>query len=201
MNKLMKPFKLITQSPLDFTRLSLESERLRLVSINESYAPVIFKEFNDDIIQYMLPKPADEIEETLNFIDQSMVGMREGWNLVLVITDRSNGDFLGCCGLHGEGRYRTPELGIWIKKSAHGNKYGLEAIQTLANWSFQNIDVDYLIYPVDRANIPSRKIAETLGGVVFREKQVKTDRGGYLDEVQYKILSRNFTPRLNTKWG
>ncbi|MCF7826736.1 MAG: GNAT family N-acetyltransferase [Candidatus Marinimicrobia bacterium] len=192
----MKPFVLKTSEPLDFTEQEINSERLQLTTRLKAYKEEIFAEFNADIIEYMLPKPAVKIEETLAFINESLVGMQEGWNLALAITKRSDGEFLGCCGLHGKGRHRTPELGIWIKKSAHGHKFGREAIQTLAFWAVEHLDLDYLIYPVDRANLPSRLIAESLGGQIFAEKQVKTARGGYLDEVKYKIteevlLNRN----------
>jgi len=183
----MKPFDLKTSDPLDLTDQEIRSERLLLTTRLKPFKEDIFTEFNADIIEFMLPKPAVKIEETLAFIDKSMLGMREGWNLVLAITRRSDGEFLGCCGLHGEGRHRTPELGIWIKKPAHGHKYGREAIHTLACWALEHLDLDYLIYPVDRANLPSRLIAESLGGKIFEKKQVKTARGGYLDEVKYKI--------------
>ena len=183
----MHSFDLLTSDTIDFTCVSIKSNRLELLSITDGYSEAIFREFNLDIIRYMLPKPADEIEETLTFINDSLKGMREGWNLVLVITHKGSGEFLGCCGLHGEGRHRTPELGIWIKKSAHGHTYGREAIQALALWAVENIDLDYIIYPVDRANIPSRKIPESMGGIIFEEKQVKTMRDSYLDEVKYKL--------------
>ena len=183
----MQAFDLKTSEILDFTRVKIPSERLLLTTSLNRYRKDIFREFNTDIIQYMLPKPAEKIEETMTFINDSLTGMRGGWNLVLAITLKAGREFLGCCGLHGEGRHRTPELGIWVKKSAHGHKYGREAIQALAFWACEHLDLDYLIYPVDRANIPSRKIAESLGGQVFEEKQVKTARGGFLDEVKYKL--------------
>ena len=184
----MKPFDLKTSDPLDLADVEITSKRLLFTTELANYREDIFTEFNDDIIQYMLPKPAQRIEETQAFIDDSMSGMHEGWNLVLAITIRTSGEFLGCCGLHGKGQHRTPELGIWIKKSGHGHKYGQESIQSLAQWAFDHIDVDYLIYPVDRANIPSRKIPKSMGGVIFEEQHVKTHRGGYLDEVKYKLL-------------
>ncbi len=78
-------------------------------------------------------------------------------------------------------------LGIWLKSGAHGNRYGREAINFLVQWTVENVDFDYLRYPVDRANIPSRKIAESLGGTVYEENRVETMSGGILDEVVYKI--------------
>ncbi|NQV15798.1 GNAT family N-acetyltransferase [bacterium] len=183
----MQPFDFINNEQPDLTSLRIESERLALLSINNSFSAEIFKEFNNNIIQYMLPKPAERIEETLAFITESLIGMREGWNLVLAITNKVSGEFLGCCGLHGKGRYQTPELGIWVKKSAHGHKYGLEAIRSLSCWAVETLDLDYIIYPVDQANIPSRKIPEAMGGVIFKEKKVKTARGTVLDELCYKL--------------
>ena len=78
--------------------------------------------------------------------------------------------FLGCCGFHSEESPTTPEFGIWIKKDAHGNKYGREAIKILRHWAIENIDFDYAIYPVDKGNIASRKTAESLGGGVIKDK-------------------------------
>lgn len=173
---------------VDLTSLRIEADRIILWSIQESHAPEIFQELTPEITRYMSPKPAGRIEETLSFIYESVDGMRRGRDLILTITKKESGEFLGCCGLQGKGNPRTPELGVWIKKSAHGNKYGREAIMALALWAVETIDFDYAIYPVDKANIASRKIPEALGGVIFEERKVRTRSGGYLDEVVYKIL-------------
>jgi len=183
----MQTFAFKGQDPIDLTSLKIEGERIVLQSIKESYSSDIFKEFTSDITRYMFPKPAEKIEETLSFISESLDGMRKGRDLVLAITIKEDGEFLGCCGFHGKEKLRTPELGIWIKKDAHGNKYGREAIKTLTSWTVENIDFDYVIYPVDRANIASCKIPEALGGAIFDEKKVRTMNGSYLDEVVYKI--------------
>jgi ribosomal-protein-alanine N-acetyltransferase len=183
----MKTFDFKGYVPIDLTSLQIEGDRITLLSIEEKYSSEIFKEFLPEITQYMFPKPAEKIEETLSFISKSIDGMRGGWDLVLAITKKENGEFLGCCGFHGKKNPRTPELGIWIKKDAHGKKYGREAIKILTSWAVENIDFDYAIYPVDKANIASRKIPEALGGTIFKEKKVKTMSGSYLNEVVYKI--------------
>ena len=183
----METFDFKNQEPIDLRALQIEGSRIILRSLEESYSLEIFKEFTSEIARYMLPKPAKKIEETLAFISESLNGMRGGWDLVLAITKKEMGEFLGCCGFHGKENPRTPKLGIWLKKEAHGEKYGREAIQTLTSWAVKNIDFDYAIYPVDKANIASRKIPEALGGVVFNENKKKTMNGGCLDEVVYKI--------------
>ncbi len=183
----MQQFYFRGQNSLDLTSLLIVGDRIVLQSINESYSSVIFKEFTAEITQYMFPRPAEKTEETLSFISESIDGMRGGRDFVLAIMEKQTREFLGCCGFHGKSKPRTPELGIWIKKSAHGKKYGREAIRTLTSWAVENIDFDYVIYPVDRANIASRRIPESLGGTIFEEKKVKTMSGGFLDEVVYRI--------------
>jgi [ribosomal protein S5]-alanine N-acetyltransferase len=135
----------------------------------------------------MFPSPATDIEETRNFIDASRRGIQIGNNLQFVILSKTIGEFLGCCGLHGQDNVRTPELGIWLKKNAHGSGYGREAVRTLVDWSGNHIDLDHFICPVDRRNIASTKIPESLGGEVVQELKTETPTGKILDKVVYKI--------------
>jgi [ribosomal protein S5]-alanine N-acetyltransferase len=176
----------ITQSP-ELLALTIDSNRLRLVSISNDFEQDIFKEFTSEITRYMYPLPAINIEETRNFIIKSRASMQSCEELTLAILHTATAEFLGCCSLHGKGKVRTPELGVWIKKSAHGNHFGREAIQTLVNWSWDNIDLDYITYPVDRQNVSSSKIPESLGGKIVEESQDKTPTGKILDKVIYRI--------------
>ncbi len=176
-----------TSEPIDLTALQIEAERLILRSLEARDGPDIFNEFTSEITRLMYPKPAETPEETLAFIARSRENMAFGKDVVLAITDKKTGEFLGVCGFHGKDAPTTPELGIWLKKAAHGNKYGREAVMTLSSWAVDHIDFAYAIYPVDRANVASRKIPEALGGEITEEKTVKMMSGGYLDEVVYKI--------------
>lgn len=183
----MNAFHFFSPQPPDLLSLTIEGDRLGLVAISDEFEQDIFKEFTSEITLYMFPSPAEDIEETRSFIVESKRSMQAGNNLQFAILSKKKGEFIGCCGLHGEGKVRTPELGIWLKKSAWGSGYGREAIQTLVNWSRNNIDLDYFIYPVDRKNIASSKIPESLGGEIVGELKVETPKGKILDEVVYKI--------------
>lgn len=183
----MQSYEFKTDPPPDLSQLEIKGERIKLVSISHAYLTKIFKEFTPDIVRYMMPKAPEEISETAAFITASIAGMHEGYELVMVILDKESGEFLGVCGLHGKDRLRTPEFGIWLKRSAHGNHYGGEAMRTMGSWAVENLDIDFILYPVDRNNIPSRKIPESLGGVIIREKMVETMRDAFLDEVVYRI--------------
>jgi RimJ/RimL family protein N-acetyltransferase len=171
---------------MDRLGVVIESSRLRLVAASEAYAPVIFQEFTAEITRFMFPKPADDISETLGFIRGARERIRSGQELDMAILLRETGEFIGHGGLHhidGE----TPELGIWIKRGAHGHAYGREAVTALAGWAFENLNVRYLTYPVDRRNAASRTIPEALGGRVEAEYEHRALTGNVLDIVEYRI--------------
>ena len=184
----MTSFHFLASHPPDLLSLAIEAERLRLVTISENFERDIFHEFTRDITRYMIPKPAQNIQETRKFISNSIYGIKAGYNLQFAILLKETNEFVGCCGLHGENKVKTPELGIWLKKSAHGNGYGREAVCTLVDWAQKNIDIEYFIYPVDRRNIPSCKIPESLGGEIISEIQETSLSGALLDWVVYKIV-------------
>lgn len=171
---------------MNLTTVSIDSERLRLLPISSKYREDIFREFTDEITEYMKPPTPKEISETDAFIEKSEKEMREGIEATFVITLKETGEFIGCCGVH-KIPSRTPEFGIWTKKSVHGNKYGQEAMRAVKKWLDSNIEYEYIRYPVATVNISSRKVAESLGGKVVREFVGKTGRGIPMEEVEYHI--------------
>jgi chorismate synthase len=171
----------------DFTNFELSTQRLLLKAISFDYLDDIFAEFTPEVTRFMFPKPADKISETAEFISGAISANQKGEDLQLVILDKDNGEFLGCCGVHNP-HTKTPEFGIWLKKSAHGKGYGREAMTALKVWADQNLDYGYIKYPVDKANISSRKIPESLGGVVQSEYKHTGMGGQDLDLVEYHII-------------
>ena len=177
-----------TKTKLNFNSLEIECERLLLISITQGYSEVIFREFSDEITRYMIPATPKNIHEIETFIENSITNMEQGNEIILVILDCVTREFLGVCGLHGRPNPKEPMLGIWIKKSAHGNRYGREAIKFLADWARNNIVFSHMIYPCDRDNIASRKIAEYLEGVVYSQGKTTSMSGTVLNEIAYKIF-------------
>jgi len=105
----------------------------------------------------------------------------------MAILDAETVQFSGVCAIHGKEQGETAELGVWVKKSAQGKKFGHEAVALLVQWAKDNLALSHLIYPVDKSNIPSRKIAESLGGIVVSEGQRESLSGNRLDELVYQI--------------
>jgi [ribosomal protein S5]-alanine N-acetyltransferase len=183
----MDKFQYLTSEPEDLFSIKIEGELIKLVIISNDHEEDIFQEFTDEITTYMFPSPAKDLDERRAFITGSRIAIAAGYNLQFVILAKATSEFLGCVGLHGENKVRTPEIGIWLKKGAHGNGYGREAVHLLVNWTRENIDIDYFIYPVDRRNIASRKIPESLGGKITKEFENITPTGKFLDMLVYRI--------------
>lgn len=185
----MDKFQYVTLEPEELLSIEIEGDslserlrqRLKLVTISTDREDDIFQEFTEEVTTYMFPSPAKDLEEMRAFISESRKAILAGHNLQFASLAKATLEFLGCVGLHGEENSRTPELGIWLKQAAHGSGYGREAVHLLVNWANINIDLDYFIYPVDRRNISSRKIPESLGGRVIEEYEKTTPTGKFLD--------------------
>jgi [ribosomal protein S5]-alanine N-acetyltransferase len=179
------------ERPLDLNAVEIVTDRLTLRPVTAEFTELIFAEFTPEITKYMLPSSPRHISETEQFIADTLEKRSRGSDLVLAILAKETDEFLGCCGLHGRENPRDPELGIWLKKSAHGRALGREAVAAVRDWAERHLIVDAFIYPVDRNNTASRKVAEALGGTIIRSEPVKTMSGGELDAVIYKIPTRN----------
>ena len=164
----------------------IESDRLKQVPITADYIEIIYHTFTKEVTTYMYPKAPDEIGETEKFVLDSIKGLENGRNLQMVILSKDTHEFIGCCGLH---QYHTniPEIGIWIKKDAHGHGYGLEAVSALIEWARKHREIEYFRYPVDRRNIASRRIPEAHGGTMIEGRKIMNMSGFELDIVNYCI--------------
>ncbi len=173
--------------PQDLTAIRIHSQRLELRPITLNHLDDVYENFTATITRYMLPSPPTSKAEPKKFIEESVAAHKRGDELVCAIILKEKEEFLGCVGLHVRGDSLHPELGVWVKESAHGNGYGREAVTALKKWADAHLFYEYATYPVDKKNIPSRKIPESLGGVIFRETVHKISTDKILDEVIYKI--------------
>ncbi len=171
---------------MDLRNVLIQTENLILKPIEQKYSEDIFQEFTDEISLYMFPKPKGNIDEIRQSIEVSIEKNHNGSNLQLVAISKKSSEFIGCVDLHSIQK-KDPELGLWIKKEAHGNSYGLEAITLLIDWTNKNVEFEYLRYPVDKRNYASRRIAEINKGQIKKEYKDINQRGFELDTVEYWI--------------
>ena len=115
----------------------LETERLLLLPISMKYCDDIFREFTKEVTVYMYPRAAEDVSETEEFINCSIDDLKNGSSLQMIVLLKNNQEFLGCAGLH-RANTKTPEFGIWLKKSAQGQDFGQETINALKKWADEN---------------------------------------------------------------
>ncbi len=169
--------------------LHINTDRLTLKPIDRIFADEIFQEFTDEITKFMGPKPIETLDGVFEYIAICLEKLEKNEELPFVIIEKKTKKFIGCTSIH-EIDTNTPEIGIWIKKSAHGNRYGLEAVTELISWAKENLVFEYLRYPVDKRNTASRKIPEKNGGVLKEGMKYKNQKGFELDEVEYWIYNQ-----------
>ncbi len=170
-------------------QISLEkliTERLILKPIDKNVANDIFENFTKEVIKYMFPSEFKNIDEAFKFIYRMQKNRAELKDFVYSIHLKHNDEFIGCVGLHRL-KLEIPELGIWIKISSHGNKYGREAVYALVELA-KKLGYNTLKYPVDCKNIASKKIPISLDGKLIKEHEMlETSDGRILDEEIYHI--------------
>jgi RimJ/RimL family protein N-acetyltransferase len=170
----------------DLTRIELFANRLALRAFTPADAPEIFAAVSPAITRFMSWDPSLSPAAFAEVWRQWLPRMTAGTDLSLVIRLTSTDEFLGVAGVHGIGS-AEPEVGIWLKETAHGLGYGREAIGAIAKWAPAHIGATALSYPVAKQNLPSRRLAESLHGVIVGERKLRKSSGVVLDEVVYRI--------------
>jgi RimJ/RimL family protein N-acetyltransferase len=70
---------------------------------------------------------------------------------------------------HGLVRRRdsvSPEIGLWLKESVHGQGFGREVVASLVEWGHSTLGKGSFIYPVAVQNTASKRIVESLHGII-----------------------------------
>lgn len=163
----------------------IETSRLEIVPISEKYAYDYFIEFDAEITKYQYAEPFKTLESTKEFIADFTELKKRGTNLVCCILDKEN-NFIGSIEIYRLDT-KTPEIGLWIRKSEQRNGYGYESIIAVINFFQKHMDIDYFIYESDRRNPNSIKLVEALGGVEVGFNQTESNGGNILELNIYHI--------------
>ena len=184
------------KDPRELDALAISSSRLTLRPLRESDAPDIFREYTPKIATFMTPPPASSVDDTLAFVKGAIGDRREGRDLQLVIENTEGGEFLGLIGLHTRFGGQNPELGLWLKRSAHGNGFGMEAAHTLIDWADTNLRFGDIVFVVGAKNGASRRIPDSYGLEAQQETFVaERSWSTPVEMVTYRI-PKGATPKL-----
>lgn len=142
----------------------IQSSRLQLSQFQMTDAEEVFGCITPTITRFMRWEPPTwseyvaRCEERLRASNPNI--------LSFVIRRRDSHECLGMAGLEGSDR-PSPELGLWMKESAHGQGFGREVVASLAGWAHKTLGKESFIYPVALQNTASRRIAEGFHGEII----------------------------------
>ena len=140
--------------------IEIVAKRIVLRPVSMEYKENICQEFTPEVTKYMPFSPRGDITMTEDFIRRSEQELQNEISLQLCVLLKNNdNEFLGCCGLHHINT-KSIEIGLWLKKSAHGKGYGIETVEALIDWANKKLDFDYLFYPVGKENSASKKFGK-----------------------------------------
>jgi [ribosomal protein S5]-alanine N-acetyltransferase len=164
---------------------NLITERLNLKPVSDEFKFEICREFTVEVTKYMPFTPNGDIMVIESFIARSNQELLEGKGIQFCISDKETGEFLGVCGLHNTDTTAI-EIGLWLKIGEHKKGYGTETVKALIKFAEENFKFDYLYYPVDKDNIPSRNIPEKLGFTAVKEYLLPKSPTENLNIIEYQ---------------
>jgi RimJ/RimL family protein N-acetyltransferase len=151
------------------TEIQIESTRLLIKPFSANDADAAFSCITPSLTRHMAWEPPASRHDFDRVWKSWIPSIEDGSDYIFTIRKRADGSFLGLVGLHRV-RTESPELGIWIREDCHQHGFGREAVTLVAHWATQTIGCESFTYPVAEENSPSRRIAESLGGLVVESR-------------------------------
>ena len=153
----------VTLPPMDLRRTAIASERLSLNAYELADSAAVFAAIDRTLARFMVWEPPASREAFERTGAEWLSHMEKGTDLPLLIRLKASNEFLGMATLQGVDT-AEPRLGIWLKEGAHGKGYGREAGHAVLAWARATLGAEVLCYPVVAGDIPSKRLAEALGG-------------------------------------
>jgi RimJ/RimL family protein N-acetyltransferase len=151
----------------------IQSRRLRLSQFQMMDAQDVFRGITPAIAKFMPWEPPSWSEYLTRC--QKRVQAPEPNQFSFVIRRLDNRECFGMASFEGADSV-SPELGLWLKESAHGQGFGREVVAALIEWGHATLGKESFLYPVAVQNTASRRIAENLHGeVIGNRKNPKYD--------------------------
>ena len=166
-------------------RFEVKTERLIIQPFSNSFLEEYYKEFTDEITRYQYPDSFSNVDMANEIVSEFVKDMEQGNMLELVILTQE-GEFVGSMEAFGITK-ETPEIGLWLKRSAHGKGYGYEALRGLLDRLNATGKYQYFIYEVDVRNVPSIRLVERFHFEKSGYEEIATESGKTLKLQTYHI--------------
>jgi RimJ/RimL family protein N-acetyltransferase len=167
------------------SEVSLKTERLNIMPFSNLYLKAYYEEFTNEITKYQYPDSFSDIDSANEIISEFVSDMRKGNMLEMVLLSH-DGEFLGSIEVFGL-KEETPEVGLWLKKSAQGTGLGYEALRKMIEYLNSTQKYQYYIYEADIRNIPSIRLVEKFEFDKGEYEEITTDSGKTLKLQSFRI--------------
>ncbi len=157
----------------------IQSPRLQLSQFQMMDALEVFGCITPGVAKFMPWEPPSWSEYVTRC--EKRVQTPEPNRFSFVIRRLDNRECLGMASLEDADSV-SPELGLWLKESAHGQGFGREIVAALVEWGHATLGKGSFTYPVAVQNTASRRIAENLQGKIIDNRT-----NPKYDSVVYRI--------------
>jgi RimJ/RimL family protein N-acetyltransferase len=174
-------------------KLELRTERLVLRPVEANDAKEIFNYRSDsetNKYQGWIPKTIDDIDSFLKKISPE-IDIADTW-FQFVIVEIENSKIIGDLGIHFIDNEQA-EIGCTLAKINHGKGYATEALKSVMDYLFNELNKHRVIGSIDPKNVSSIGLVERLG---FRKeahfKESLLINGEWVDDIVYAILKKEW---------
>jgi len=165
--------------------IRVDTTRLKIEPVSDTYKVDICNEFTAEVTKFMPFNPTGDLSAIEDFLQSSLLEMKNGTGLHFCIILKETNEFLGCCGIYNIDT-NIIEVGLWVKKTAQEKGYGTETVEALIDFAEQNLEYDYLVYPVDKENLASRAIPVKFGFLLAKEYPKKKSDTKILNILEFR---------------
>ena len=180
----------------------LQTERLVLRAPQTEMSAVVTAAIGESLetLRQWMPwaQTAPTLEETERNLRKSLARFHLREILAYFIFRKSDDAFTGSVALQNI-RWEVPrfEVGYWQRTSMGGRGYTTEAVRTLTDFAFHELDAARLELFTDQRNIPSIHVAERAGYIL--EARIRNDKrdveGQLCDTLMYALLPDEWRSR------
>jgi RimJ/RimL family protein N-acetyltransferase len=160
----------------------IQSPRLHLSEFQMTDAPEVFGCITPAIARFMPWEPPSWSEYLARCEKRTQAPEPNKFSFVIRRLD--NNECLGMSSFEDADSI-SPEVGLWLKETAHWQGFGREVVAALVEWGHTTLGKESFIYPVAVQNVPSRRIAESLHGEIIGNR-----KNPKYDSVIYRIPFR-----------
>jgi len=174
----------------------LETERLRLTLPNHEDAKGLYELRSDpNFMKYIGKYPMKKHSEAEEYIQKIQDQFQAKQGISWKISEKGNSNFIGYIGFWQiEFEHFRTEIGYGIHPSSQGKGYMKEALHSVTNYAFKELNIHSIKADIDPLNISSRQLLLACG---FRKEAYIRENyffdGKFIDSEYYGMIQSDIS--------